>query len=829
MSDEQHGGQEAAVGSMTRVLFGKVFHRRVFSERALLWVLLATAFLLPLFFIPGQLIAPEFSKMVLLEALVLVGIFFWAAARLRDGYVDIPKSLLLLVSALLVVQFVAAAIVSPAPIVSFIGSGYDLGTVNSFVLLFLLMFLCANVFRSRDRIILLYGAFLASGVLVMLYHLLRQIFGETFLAFDVFTSAVATPVGRWNDMASLMGGLLLVVLTTLYFFPQNKQFRIPALVLFLLGLFFLLIVNFTSLWLMLAVLVGLLVVLAVYEGEREHKKKIREATEGGAHHPHRPLHRRIPGHLPSLAVVLLLVAVVYGSGLSNVSWGKDGATVASKVAQLLRATPYSEVMLTPKFTYDIVKETIVESPFFGTGPNRFASAYLKYKVNTINVTPFWDTTFEFGLGRIPTYFGTTGLIGMALWILFVVLLFLKGKKTFALLAKDRVAAYLGFSLFLLALYFWSLSFFYLPNITIFAFAFLFTGALIAFLSGEGLIGRFHVPFGEGSRLSFVLTPVAIMVLVGTIACGVLFYRQASSLILFREAQVASAAGNVASAEQALLSANALTERDLYLRALSSLALVKLQALPSQNLSQDELATKAKQLIDDARLNAERAIKLDPTNFENYLQLGGVFDTLGTFGIQNTTPFARENYEQALRLNPKSPRVLFMLARLEFTASDRAKTKEYLYRALAERPNFTEALSFLVDLELQDRNFDAALAAVRAGVQAEPTNFILHFGLGYLNYLNGDRQGALTEFESAVILNPQYADAKYFLGLVYFQLGRSQEAIQQFTDVQTLNPDNKEVVAILQNLKAGRDPFAGLSTPQGGAQPAQVLKEGGLVQ
>src|SRR3989338_3584746 len=767
MSDEQQqGGLEASAGNMTRILFGKVFHRRVFSERALLWMLLAVAFLLPLFFVPGQLIAPEFAKMILLEILILVATFFWVAGRLREGHLDVPKSLLLLTSLLLVVQFVASAVASPAPLVSFIGSGYDMGTVNSFVLLFLLMFLCATIFSSRDRIILLYGAFLSSGVVVLLYHILRQIFGETFLDFGVFTSAVSTPVGRWNDMASLTGGLLLLVLTTLYFFPLNKQFRIPALIIFLAGLFFLLVINFTVLWIILAVLVLLLVALALYEGEREHKAKLAQAHEG-APHAHKPAHRRIPGHLPTLATILLLVAILYGSGLSNLSWGKDGVTIASKVAEIFRSTPYSEVMLTPQFTYDIVKSTITESPLFGTGPNRFASAYLKYKLNTINVTPFWDTTFEFGLGRIPTYFGTTGLVGLILWIIFVALLFLKGKKTFGLLAKDRVAAYFGFSLFLLALYFWSLSFFYLPNFTIFAFAFLFTGELIAFLAGEGALTHFRVRFDGGSRLSLILTPVAIVVFVGVIASGVLFYRQASSLVLFREAQITSAANNIVDAEKALVAANALAERDLYLRALSSLALVKLQGLPNLQLSQDELAVKAKQLIDDARQSAERAVKLDPTNFENYLQLGGVFDTLGTFGIQNTAPFARENYEQALRLNPKSPRVFFMLARLEFAASDRAKTKEYLYKALAERPNFVEALSFLVELELQDKNFAAALNAVRAGVVAEPTNFVLHFALGYLSYLNGDSESALTEFESAVILNPQYADAKYFLGLVYW--------------------------------------------------------------
>ena len=59
----------------------------------------------------------------------------------------------------------------------------------------------------------------------------------------------------------------------------------------------------------------------------------------------------------------------------------------------------------------------------------------------------------------------------------------------------------------------------------------------------------------------------------------------------------------------------------------------------------------------------------------------------------------------------------------------------------------------------------------------------------------------------MILNPAYADAKYFLGLTYEHMNRTPEAIQQFTDVQTLNPDNKEVANILSNLKEGHDPFA----------------------
>lgn len=825
MPDEQQPVQ-ASTSSITRVFLGKVFHPHVFSDRVLTFILLALAFLLPLFFIPGQLIAPEFSKMILLEVLVLIAMFLWTAGRLRDGHMDVPKSVLLLISTLLVLQFVIAAFLSPASMVSFIGSGYDLGTVNSFVLLFLLMFLGSVAFTNRDRILMLYASLLCSSVIVMLYHILRQFLGTSFLDFGVFTSAVSTPVGRWNDLAALMGAVVLLVLSTLYFFPQNKKFRIPALLIFLVGLFFLLSIDFTALWLILLVVTAMLVALSVYEGEQEHRKKLREATEGGEAHPHRPLHRRIPGHLPAIATLLLLVALVYGSGISNVTWGKDNATIASVVGKTFHAAPYSEVVLTPLFTYDIVKNTLVQSPLFGTGPNRFSSAYLKYKMSAVNQTPFWDATFDFGLGRIPTYFGTTGSVGMILWLFFAIFLFVKGRKVFTLFAKDRMAAYIGFSLFQLTFYFWSLAFFYLPNVTVFAFAFLFTGALIAFLAGEGVLLRYHVAFGGGSRLAVVLTPVVIALLIGVVAAGMLLYRQTSSLIAFAEAQIESSANNIDGAQAALVRANTLAERDVYYRALSNLALAKLRGLPQQKLSQEEFTAQARQLIDEARVNAEKAIKLDPTNFENYLQNGTVFDTLASLGVQNTVPFARDNYAQALLLNPKSPRVLFMLAHIEFVAGDREKTKDYLRQALLERPNFPEALSFLVQLEMQDKNPEAAIAAVSAGVIAEPTSFLLHFALGYLYVLVGDQANATPQFEAAVSLNPSYADAKYFLGLSYFAAGRIEDATRQFEEVQMLNADNKEVATIIKNLKAGNPPFTDLTTPSAPSTSVpQVINQG----
>lgn len=816
MSEEQQ--QETMVpektGGVAKMLLGKVLGHKIFSDSVLKWLLLGLTFLLPIFFIPGQVIAPEFAKMILLEVIVLFGTFAWALARLRDGRVILPKSLLLSVSALLVVVFIVSAIMSPAPLVSFFGSGYDIGTVNSFIVLFLLMFLSSSLFTDRNRVLSLYVAFLASGIVVVLYQILRRIFGEGFLSMGgTFTAAVSNPVGKWNDFASIIGALSILILSTLYFFPQNKQIRIPSYILFIIGLYFLLIIDFTVLWDILIVFVGGLIALSIYEGEQSHKELARVAKEEGREHKGKAIHKRMVGHLPLLSTILLVIALVYGTGLSTVQWGKSNATIASLVGKSLNAPAYSEVVLTPKSTYDVVSATLKDSPVFGTGPNRFASSFLVNKSSDMNRTPFWDTAFDFGLGRIPTYFGTTGILGMILWIIFIVLLLAKARYIKRLFQKDRIASYLAFTLFMFTLYFWSLAFFYLPNIAIFALAFIFSGALIAFLSSEGVVKHYDVKFSESSRASFVFTPAIIILIIGTVAGSYMLYRQVSSLVAYRDAQLAITANNIEQAESSLKNANSLATRDLYLRSLSNISLLRLTRLQGEQLPQAEFQAKANQLIADARIYAEQSIKIDPSNFENHLQLGGVYDTLGSLGIQGTNEPARANYLKALELNPKSPRVLFTLARLEYLANDRTKAREYLKRALAERPNYLEAVSFLVQLDLQEKNPDDAILALQQSIAAEPTNFLLHFALGYLQYAKKDYQSAIGEFEGAVILNPVYADAKYFLGLSYYRVGRKADAIQQFADVQTLNPDNKDVSKILTNLKQGRDPFdTGYSAP-----------------
>ena len=64
----------------------------------------------------------------------------------------------------------------------------------------------------------------------------------------------------------------------------------------------------------------------------------------------------------------------------------------------------------------------------------------------------------------------------------------------------------------------------------------------------------------------------------------------------------------------------------------------------------------------------------------------------------------------------------------------------------------------------------------------------------------------------MILSPFFGNGKYFLGLSYFQNGRTSDAIIQFENLAEMYPTNTEVTFILNNLKAGKPPFDGVQPP-----------------
>src|SRR3989344_9182031 len=81
-------------------------------ERIASLCLLALAFLLPVFFIPGLSFPFQFSKALLLSVLILAVFCIWVVARLKDGQFVIPSSPILVALAVVVGLFALSGLLS---------------------------------------------------------------------------------------------------------------------------------------------------------------------------------------------------------------------------------------------------------------------------------------------------------------------------------------------------------------------------------------------------------------------------------------------------------------------------------------------------------------------------------------------------------------------------------------------------------------------------------------------------------------------------------------------------------------------------------------------
>jgi len=79
---------------------------------------------------------------------------------------------------------------------------------------------------------------------------------------------------------------------------------------------------------------------------------------------------------------------------------------------------------------------------------------------------------------------------------------------------------------------------------------------------------------------------------------------------------------------------------------------------------------------------------------------------------------------------------------------------------------------LAQIESEEGNLSGAIKQVEYAGQISPNNPTIFFKLGVLRYNSSDYNGAISAFKQAVILNPNYLDARYLLGQSYQKIGRN---------------------------------------------------------
>jgi tetratricopeptide (TPR) repeat protein len=746
-------------------------------------LILGLVFLLPLFFVPVLPISLVFSKSLLVTIAGLLAFLAIVVGYLRSGRIDLPRSWILLSVAVLAVAYLLSTLFSGTLAVSLFGYGFEVETFFAIATFALILFATAMSLRKQDDILYVYLALIASFLVIALYQVIRLFAPIDFLTFSQFSGKTANLIGKWSDVGVFSGLVLIISLTSLEFLKFAKPLKIALYVSVGLSLFFLALVNFFAVWLVVALLSLLLFIFSVFSGYQ---------TD--------PQNRKF-SYLTLGVMVISLIFMLGGNQINN------ALSSAFRMGGVEARPSLQSTMV-------VAKESLKENPVLGVGPNRFSTEWLRSKPVEINNSFFWDTDFNFGVGLIPTALVTVGLLGFLAWLFFLGSIGLEGLRALYLSMRDPEWGYSSFSSLVAALYLWIMAIIYPPSMVILALAFIFTGTFVAAGLGMGSIRRFTFAFSENTKHSFLsvfaLVVISVLFLVGG-------YQQMENLAAHYNFQkglrTVLASGDIEGAESSIFRAVMLSGKDAYLRSLSELQIMKLERLLQREDIEPEAArTEFQEILGAAISTARAAIEYDSSNYLNWLSLGRVYEAVVPLQIEGAYEEAVLTYEEALARNPKNPAILLIMARLEAGNGDMTKARELIARSLSLKNNYTEAIFLLSQIEVSEGNIEEAIESVESAALISPHDPIVFFQLGFLKYTNKDYRGAITALERAVILNQVYANAKYFLGLSYEAVDRTDDAIAQFEDIQFLNPDNQEIKLILSNLKAGRDPFSGATPP-----------------
>lgn len=744
-------------------------------------------FLLPIFFIPNLAFGVGVSKFLLVVLATVILAILWSIRSLKKGKIFFRHSLLILLSLLLlVVSYVVSSLTSSNPGVSFFGLGFEFNTTFSIIVLAFLSFFSGNILSRKRRIFWPLLALLLSFIVLFVYHSLRVFLGADFLSFDIFTNLVSTPVGGWYNFSLLSGLVAIISLIALESSLFSRAERIIATLVLLFSLISLAVTGFDLAWILLSV--SSLVVFAISLVMRRSE----EVQEGDDVYNETDKESSIP--VASLIVFIISLGFIFFGGFIS--------------DYLSTQTNLSYIEVRPSFdtTVDIGREVLEdETLLFGMGPSNFSKAWDLHKPIDVNETIFWNADFDRGASSFLTEAVNTGAVGVVAWaILFALIIFASIRMigSFTGDGDDPVTlSYILGTLYLLAIFT-----FYVPSGAMFTLFFVFVGGLGALFSIKSNPDFYFIDIRKGSLRTLLSIAIVVLVLAGALWVSIQSTRQTSASVYYNKSLLSLGQGEFEESGNLLARAINIYPTDNYLRSAADFVVTDLDRMIQESqgdLSAEVFASSGGNAISFAR----EAVSADSQDVKNWITLSAVYEYLASFGVEGSVEVSREGYIEARKRDPNTPIIDLALARIEVLSGDTTSARSFVEASLAKKSNYTPALVFLSNLQIEEGDREGALRTLSQAALSSSGDPSVYYRLGVLSLNEGRIDQAVFALERAVISNPVFANAKYFLGLAYVEQGRIGDARAQFEDVLKLNPGNQLVLNTLDeldSLEAGGD-------------------------
>lgn len=764
------------------------------------FLFLLIIFLAPIAIFPGAFPFSFVAKLSIVSTLAGLSIIFLLLNTLKTGEFEFPLSFLILSLALIPISTVISSFFSGNVVNSFAGIILEVGTSGSIVL-FAILFMLAVIAGSRKTMIKRsIVVFLTSMGLAMLYS-----FVIVFMQYKEMQAVVGllpNLVGSYIDFSILLSVAVILCLYFLSFEELNKGIKSLLSVLTVLALLIIGATGFLTLNIMLgvtALIIFVLTMLVFRNGKSFWNNRL----------------------YYSLGVLLVSVLFIVNPTVPtfNSQPVTQDVSLSSQLASFLKVDSF-DVRPNIETTYNIAKLQLGKSIVTGPGPNKFVELFALYKPVSINEGNFWNVDFSYGFGLLPTLFATTGLLGLISIVLFLLILIKKGLGVFRTKKESPTGENYKFAsgfLFLVSIFLWISTVFYIPSISVLAFTFIFSGLFAVSLVYIGDTKNVRINLFGTSLMKIVSVCLIVLFIVATVLALYFVWKKAIASVVFNKAIVAyNADADIGKAQNAVLGAIGISSSDLYERLEAELYLQSIEKIASSIPDSGKITESQKAELQDAISKAiafaKVAIAKNPTNYQNYMTIARIYESLARKGVEGTKESASSSYIEASKLNPSNPTIQLGLARVASFSGDVELSRTYINKAIELKKNYVDAYFTLAQLEAESNNVPGVIKAIERATVADPQNAGIYFQLGLIKYQTGDSAGAAKDLEKALSIVPNYANVQYFLGLSYSKLGRVDDAIKLFEDLKRTNPDNQEVTLILENLRSGVDPFVGAQPP-----------------
>ena len=758
------------------------------------WGVFLFVFLLPLFFLPFNSIILELNKQLLLVAFAVILLISWLGKMIAESRIEIKKSFLNLGIIFFLIFYLASSLFSPNRYQSLVGFGVTTGE-SFFTLLALavIFYVIVNNFKTKEDILNIASILTASGLVAGILGML-QLMGKFFLPWDFAKDIAFNTIGSINSLEIFLGFLLIV---SSVLFAEAKA-GLPRQIFFgvasLFFLFMVLSINFTNVWIIALISTVLIVALGIINRDQISQFRL---------------------ILPMVVLVFAVLMLLVRFNIFNL------LTVPSEVSPSLGAS------------VQIDKEALEDKLLFGSGPGNYSYVYGRYKSQDLNQTNFWNVRFSHAFSKALTLPSTVGLAGFLIGLLTAAIFIIYG---FWKLIKSRGENWpLALAMFSGWLFLALGQALYSTNLTL-EFSFWIMLAL-AFLSLRIIEDKEDkkvvMEFGRSSPMASILSfsfVVAMVLSISALYLGGSYYY---SDILFKRGLNASARENnlEKSSEMLSMAARLNPFNDLYLRTLAQSALLRVnqEFNKSQSVQRDDQI----RILTAAAIDvAKESTNFGPLEVENWTQRAAIYRAVMTY-TSGAEQWVVDCYKKAIELEPNNPFYHLELGRSRLLSadllagavqSDAAKkvqresyikeAQEAFNRAIALKSDYAPALFQLAIVYDNLGKTDEAIAKMEQTKNYYSQDTGIAFQLGVLHYKKKNWSSAQAEFERAIILDENYSNARYFLGLIYDRNNEKKKAIKEFEKIESLNPENQEIKNILANLRAGKAALAGIESSSG---------------